>query len=39
MGLNDLVIELANILDSKAINRIEKEIFLENKKFEWNINS
>lgn len=37
MGLNDLVVELASILDSEAINRIEKDVFVQNQAGEWGI--
>jgi hypothetical protein len=30
MAMNDLVVELASILDSESINRIEKDIFVQN---------
>lgn len=37
MSLNDLVVELASILDSEAINRIEKDVFVQNQASEWGI--
>ena len=37
MSINDLCVELASILDSKTINSIEKDVFIQNQAAEWGI--